>query len=173
MPIFYGVFESGFPVGVGGAMTRNLSCPAIVSWEWPSCRRLSVGRAGAAFTTPAQGLVERNRVEGCEDAYAGDYRSVVVVPAVAFRRDVHYEADVEVRLVFYDSLRVFRDFVVQAFRGVPAGEHRAVELAERHALSASHAFAVVDFRLPLVVESGLRRGRSGTRIRRIRCTCLR
>ncbi len=46
-------------------------------------------------------FVQRHGVGGSQDAEVGDDGGVVMVPAVAFRRHVHDEADVEVRLVLH------------------------------------------------------------------------
>ena len=97
-------------------------------------------------------LVEGHGVGGGEDSEVGHHGGVIVVPAVAFRADVHDEADVEVGLPFEDGFGVFGDLAVEALRGVPVGEYGGVVLAEGYALAASHAFGVVDHCLALLVE---------------------
>ena len=62
-------------------------------------------------------LVQCNRVCRSQNAEVGHDGGIVVVPAVAFGRYVHDEADVEMGLAHNDSEGIFRNLVVQALGG--------------------------------------------------------
>ena len=145
------MLEAGLPVGVG---VHQVELVAVLEMTLVRLLRQAVVglEDGGLVDQVGAGLIEGDGIERGEHAQVGDDRGVVVVPAVALRRDVHDEADVEVRLVFQDSLGIFGDLVVQVLGGVPLAQDGALELAKRHALAAADAFRVVDHRLALAVE---------------------
>ena len=89
---------------------------------------------------------------GLRHAEVGHEGGIVVVPAVAFGRYVHDEADVEMGLAHNDSEGIFRNLVVQTLGGIFGSHHGTVVLAEGYALSATYAFGVVYFCLAAGIE---------------------
>ena len=81
---------------------------------------------------------------GIGNAQVRDYGGIVMIPAVAFRRDIYDKVDVETWPSGYDGFCVFGDFAVKRFGGVPVPQYCRFVLAQGHALSAAYAFSVID-----------------------------
>lgn len=75
-----------------------------------------------------------------------------MVPAVALRRYVHNETDMEVRFVFQHGNGIFSNLVVQPFGRIPIAHYGGVMLAQSYALSASHTFGIVNFRFAFGIQ---------------------
>lgn len=93
------------------------------------------------------GLVEGDGVERGEHAEVRQDRGVVLAMAVAVRRDVDDERDVEAVASGYDGLGVFRHLGVQHADGLVVGEIDGVEVAGAEATAAAHAVLFVDMHL--------------------------
>ena len=77
------------------------------------------------------------RVCRCQHAEVGNDGGIIMVPAVALRRYVHNETDMEVRFVFQHGNGIFSNLVVQPFGRIPVAHYGGVMLAQSYALSAS------------------------------------
>ena len=143
--------QSGKPVRVGVHQVELVASTQVV---------VLVCRGKAIVTVQYRGLddhictclVQCNRVCRSQNAEVGHDGGIVVVPAVAFGRYVHDEADVEMGLAHNDSEGIFRNLVVQALGGIFGSHHGTVVLAEGYALSATYAFGVVYFCLAAGIE---------------------
>lgn len=124
------------PAGVVVRIVENIvSVPAIVHPGALHARHL-VAEVAACH-------VERDGVESGEHADVGDDRGVVFRMAVAVRRDVADEADVEIRLAVHDGGGVFGHFLVERLGGLRHGGVDGVDGAHAEAAAASGAgFAV-------------------------------
>jgi hypothetical protein len=138
----FAVFQSCLPVGIGVGEVEFVF-PFEVFVRIFLAQGASVERRGFDSHVGTC-LVESYRVEGGKYAEVGDYRRVVVIPAVTFGGDVHDEVDVEVRFAVDYGFGVFRYFAVKAFGGIAFSHHCTFVLAEGYALSAAYAFVVVD-----------------------------
>ena len=74
-------------------------------------------------------LIQRYGVCRRQHAEVGNDGGIIMVPAISFRRYVHNETDVEVRLVFQYGNGIFRYFVVQTFGRIPVAYYGSVMLA--------------------------------------------
>lgn len=97
-------------------------------------------------------LVQGHGVCRCQHTEVRDNGGIIMVPAVTFRRNVHDEADVEVRFVFHYGKGIFRNLIVQTFRCIPVADYRCVMLAQSHTLPAAHTFYIVYFCFALCIE---------------------
>ena len=84
--------------------------------------------------------VKGYRVEGSCDSEVRNNGRVIVVPAVALRRDIHDEIDVEIRLVKNDGLGIFCNLVVEFLCRAAASNYGTIMLADSYALTAANAF---------------------------------
>ena len=96
--------------------------------------------------------VQCNRVGRGQHAQVGYNGGIIVIPAIAFGRHVHYEADVEVRFVLQHGLRIFGNFIIEVLGGVPVAYDRRIVLTEGHTLPAADTFGVINFRFTFSIE---------------------
>ena len=100
-------------------------------------------------------LVERDGVEGGEHADVRQDGGVVLAVAVAVRRDVAHDVDVEAGTVLADCLRVLRHLAVEEVAGIPLLVADRVEAAGADAAAAALAEVLVDVRLIVFVRDGI------------------
>lgn len=97
-------------------------------------------------------LIQRYGVCRCQHAEVGNDGGIIMVPAVALRRYVHNETDMEVRFVFQHGNGIFSNLVVQPFGRILVAHYGGVMLAQSYALSASHTFGIVYFRFAFGIQ---------------------
>ena len=90
------------------------------------------------------GLVECNRVEGGEHTDIGHDWNVVLWVAVAVRRNIDDQADVEVRLVLDDRIGVFGNLAVEDVVCLADAGFDRILRTSADAASTAHALVVVD-----------------------------
>ena len=89
------------------------------------------------------GLVQCHRVERCKHAHIGDDGNVVATVAVALRRHVHHQTDVEVRLAVQHGLGIFGNLLVHHRLGLVPFGHDGSCGAVGNAVAAAQAVLFV------------------------------
>lgn len=102
-------------------------------------RQLAVGHRRCFHAGIGTGLIESNWVKGSEHADVWQDRRIVFSMAVAIRRNVHDQIDVEARAILADSLGVFGHLAVQFFIGIPFDGFNGVEGTGADAAAAAFA----------------------------------
>lgn len=144
------MLETGLPVGIGVHQVELVGAfEMFVGMLFDQTAAVD-GRSGNHQIGAS--LVESHGVERGQDTQVGHDGGIVVIPAVTLGRYVHDEADVEVGLVFQDSLGIFGNLVVEPFRGIAFAHDGGIVLAQGYALSTTYAFVVVDYGLVVGIE---------------------
>ena len=95
--------------------------------------KLASGHRGSGQASIHTSLVECQRVLRYEHTDVRQDRCIVFGMAIAIRRDVQHERDVEVGTSVDDRLGIFRHFVVQELRRVEVGGIDGIEVTSRNA----------------------------------------
>lgn len=119
-------------------------------------RQLAVGHRRCFHAGIGTGLVEGDRVEGSEHADVRQDGRIVFSMAVAVRRNVHDQIDVEARAVLADGLGVFRHLAVQFFIGIPFDGFDGIEGTGADAAAAAFAQVFVDVGDVIFIGDGVR-----------------
>lgn len=119
-------------------------------------RQLAVGHGSGFHAGIGAGLVECDRVEGSEHADVRQDGRIVFSMAVAVRRNVHDQVDVEARAVLADGLGVFRHLAVQFFIGIPFDGFDGIEGTGADAAAAAFAQVFVDVGDVIFIGDGVR-----------------
>ena len=106
-------------------------------------------------------LIQRQRIKGSEHADIGQNGRVVLGVAVAVRRNILNQRDMEARAPGHHSLGVFRHAPVQERGRVIADKLDRIVIAGAEAASAAHAVRLIHahlFGLPVVHEPAVGTG---------------
>ncbi len=108
--------------------------------------QLAVGNRCCLQTEICAGLVQSYRIERCKHADIWKYRCVIFTVAVAVRRHIHDQADMEVRTSVAECIGVFRDLTAEDFicQAIDIGD--CVKCAAADAAPAAFADIGIDLR---------------------------
>ena len=140
--LFFGVTQSGKPVRIRMYHVEFVAAAQVFVFVLFGKHIIAVQSEpeSPGLHTPYPAL------RGSADASmprSGNDGGIIMVLAVALRRYVHNETDMEVRLVFQHGNGIFCNLVVQPFGRIPVAHYGGVVLAQSYALSASHTFGIV------------------------------
>ena len=140
------MFEAGLPISIRVQKVEFVFAFAVVAIA--VVMQLVFGLQGRSGNNQiSTGLVKSYRIKRGGNAKVGYKSSVVAIPAITFRRNIHNKADVEVGLVFQYGLSIFGNLAIELFGGVIRTGNGSAKLAEGDALAAADAIGVVDFSL--------------------------
>ena len=135
---FDSVFQTTFPVGVGMGIGEVVVVAMFFFRQNAAFDdRLTVDRIGTC-------LVECYRVKRGKHTNIRNDWNIVFGMAVAVRRNVDDQADVEVRATVDDSVGVFGNFVVKDVIGFIGAGFDRIFRAGTDAASTAYTFVVVD-----------------------------
>ena len=119
-------------------------------------RELAVRQRRRLEASVSTGLVECDGVKRGEHALVRQDRRIVLATAVAVRRDVAHDVDVEARAVLYDGLCVLRHLAVEQITSIPLLVADGIVRAGADAAAAALAEVFMDHSLVVLVGDGIR-----------------
>ena len=108
----------------------------LASWQWSS------GKASIHAS-----LVEGKRILGDKHTDVRKDRRIVFRMAIAIRRDVQYQRDMEMRATVDHRLGIFRHLVVEELRSMVVGRVDGIEITCGNASSATQTVVGIDLHL--------------------------
>ena len=109
--------------------------------------KLAARHWGSGQTSIHTSLVEGKRILGHEHTDVRKDRCIVFRMAIAIRRDVQHERDMEMRTAVDHRLGIFRHLVVEELRSMVVGRVEGIEITCGNASSATQAIVGIDLHL--------------------------
>ena len=141
-----GVIQAGFPLGVRRRIGKRIT-PIRKARLAQVVPELAVRQRRALQARIHACLIQRQRIKGGKHADIRQDRRVVLAVAVAVRRDILNQRDVEMRTAIDDRLRVLGHAAVEHRVRVVADKVDRVKVARAKAAAAAQALILIDAHL--------------------------